>query len=48
MSLRNGGYLEQKFNRRTALESTTKLSYEALLPPLRQTAVTSSAFLSVG
>jgi hypothetical protein len=31
--------LTQKFNRRTALEPTTKLSYEALNPPLRQTAV---------
>src|SRR5690606_25621466 len=30
----------QKFNRRTTLEPTTKLSYEALHPPLRQTAVT--------
>jgi hypothetical protein len=27
------------FNRRTALEPITKLSYEALHPPLRQTAV---------
>ena len=36
---RSGGYLAQKFNRRTALEPTTKLSYEALHPPLRQTAV---------
>ena len=44
---RSGGFLAQKFNRRTALEPTTKLSYEALQPPLRQTAVTSSAFLSV-
>lgn len=32
-------FLAQKFNRRTALEPTTKLSYEALHPPLRQTAV---------
>ncbi len=31
----------QKFNRRTELEPTTKLSYEALHPPLRQTAVSS-------
>jgi len=30
----------QKFNRTTALEPTTKLSYEALHPTLRQTAVT--------
>ncbi|MFN8408309.1 MAG: hypothetical protein U0V45_03085 [Flavobacteriales bacterium] len=37
---RSGGYLALKFNRRTALEPTTKLSYEALHPPLRQTAVT--------
>ena len=37
---RSGGFLAQKFNRRTALEPTTKLSYEALYPPLRQTAVT--------
>jgi hypothetical protein len=36
---RSGGFLAQKFNRRTALEPTTKLSYEALHPPLRQTAV---------
>jgi hypothetical protein len=27
---RSGGFLAQKFNRRTALEPTTKLSYEAL------------------
>ncbi|WP_207759785.1 hypothetical protein, partial [Flavobacterium cyanobacteriorum] len=33
--------LAQKFNRRTTLEPTTNLSYEALHPPLRQTAVTS-------
>ncbi|SFO05622.1 hypothetical protein SAMN04488519_103256 [Algoriphagus ornithinivorans] len=38
---RSGGFLAQKFNRRTALEPTTKLSYEALNPPLRQTAVSS-------
>ncbi|MBK8442861.1 MAG: hypothetical protein IPL35_05345 [Sphingobacteriales bacterium] len=31
----------QMFKRRTALEPTTKLSYEALNPPLRQTAVSS-------
>jgi len=37
--LRSGGFLAQKFNRRTALEPTTKLSYEALHPPLRQAAV---------
>ncbi len=30
------------FNRRTALEPTTKLSYEVLNPPLRQTAVSTS------
>jgi len=36
-----GGFLAQKFNRRTTLEPTTKLSYEALNPPLRQTAVIS-------
>jgi hypothetical protein len=36
---RSGGFLAQMFNRRTALEPTTKLSYEALNPPLRQTAV---------
>lgn len=35
---RSSGILAQKFNRRTALETTTKLSYEALHPPLRQTA----------
>src|SRR5690554_7725755 len=34
------------FNRRTALEPTTKLSYEALHPPLRQTAVSGWAYLS--
>lgn len=38
---RSGGFLAQMFIRRTALEPTTKLSYEALNPPLRQTAVTS-------
>jgi hypothetical protein len=38
---RSGGFLAQKFNRRTALEPTTKLSYEELNPPLRQTAVSS-------
>jgi len=36
---RSGGLLAQKFNRRTTLEPTTKLSYEALHPPLRQAAV---------
>ena len=36
---RSGGFLAQKFNRRTALEPTTKLSYDALNPPLRQTDV---------
>jgi len=36
---RSGGFLAQMFNRSTALEPTTKLSYEALSPPLRQTAV---------
>src|SRR5690606_18266416 len=41
---RSGGFLAQKFNRRTALESTTKMSYEALHPPLRQTAVVRSVF----
>ena len=41
---RSGGFLAQKFNRRTALEPTTKLSYEALHPPLRQTAVSGSCF----
>jgi hypothetical protein len=41
---RSGGFLAQKFNRRTALEPTTKLSYEALPPPLRQTAVVRSVF----
>jgi hypothetical protein len=39
MSLRNGGYLEQKFNRRTALDPTTKLAYEALHQLLHKTAV---------
>jgi hypothetical protein len=42
---RSGGFLAQKFNRRTALEPTTKLSYEALNPPLRQTAVSGWQFL---
>jgi hypothetical protein len=46
---RSGGFLAQKFNRSTALEPTTKLSYEAIHPPLRQTAVSgwASLFLSV-
>ena len=39
-----GGFLAQKFNRRTALKLTTKLTYEALNPPLRQTAVGGSLF----
>jgi len=39
---RSGGFLSQKFNRSAALEPTTKLSYEALHPPLRQTAVIAS------
>jgi|GEM_PF-3790625 len=38
--LTQGGFLAQKFNRRTIVEPITKLSYEALLPPLRQAAVT--------
>ena len=41
---RSGGFLAQKFNRSTALDPTTKLSYEAQNPPLRQTAVTGSKF----
>jgi len=45
---RSGGFLAQEFNRRTALESTTKLSYEALHPPLRQTAVGGSFYSSSG
>jgi hypothetical protein len=44
---RSGGFLAQKFKRRTALEPTTKLSYEALHPPLRQTAVMCCASLSI-
>jgi hypothetical protein len=44
---RSGGFLAQKFNRRTALEPTTKLSNEAPHPPFRQTAVMRSLFLSV-
>ncbi len=36
---RSGGFLAQKFNRRTTHEPTTKPSYEALHPPLRQAAV---------
>src|SRR5699024_8612086 len=43
---RSGGFLAQKFNRSTALEPTTKLSYEAPNPPLRQTAVMGWAFSS--
>jgi len=31
---RRGGFFAQKFTRRTVLEPTTKLSYEALHPPL--------------
>ena len=42
---RSGGFLAQKFNRRTALEPNTKLSYEALHPPLRQTDVSRSPFI---
>jgi len=45
--LRCCGFLAQKFNRRTALEPTTKLSYEALNPPYCQTAVMPGAFLSL-
>mgnify|MGYP007060990595 CR=1 FL=1 len=41
---RSGGFLAQKFNRRTELEPCTKLSYEALNPPLRKTAVGSSFY----
>ena len=44
---RSGGFLAQKFNRSTALEPTTKLSYEALNPPLRQTAVSGSFYFLV-
>lgn len=44
---RSGGFLAQMFNRRTALEPTTKLSYEALNPPLCQTAVGGSGFYIV-
>ena len=45
----SGGFLAQKFNRRTELEPTTKQSYEALNRPLRQTAVSAvmAALLSV-
>ena len=42
---RSGGFLAQKFNRRTALEPNTKLSYEALHTPLRQTDVSRSPFI---
>jgi hypothetical protein len=42
---RSGGFLAQKFNRRTELEPTTKLSYKALHTPLRQTAVSGWALL---
>lgn len=37
--MRSGGFLAQKFNRSTAREPTTKLSYVALHSPLRQTPV---------
>jgi len=37
--LRSGEFLAQKFIRRTAFEPTTKLSSEALHPPLSQTPV---------
>ena len=43
---RSGGFLVQKFNRRTALEPTIKLSYKAQNPLLRQTAVMRSPFLA--
>jgi len=42
---RSGGFLVQRFNRRTALEPTTKLSYEALNQPLCQTAVVCRLFV---
>jgi hypothetical protein len=45
--LRSGGFLAQKFNRRTELELSSKLSFEALHPPLRKTAVSTSPFSSV-
>jgi len=43
-ALRSGGLSAQKFNRRTELEPATKLSYEALNPPLRKTAVQAYTF----
>jgi len=39
---RSGGFSEKNFNRRIALEPTTRLSYEALHTPLRQAAVSTS------
>jgi len=33
---RSGGFLAQNFNRSTRLKPITKLSYEALHPPLRK------------
>jgi len=42
-----GGFLAQKINRSNALESATKLSYEALNPPIPQTAVVRSYFLKL-
>lgn len=46
-ALRSGGFIAQKFNRRTVLEPCTKLSYEELNPPLRKTDVSGSGFLLV-
>jgi hypothetical protein len=46
-ALRSGGISAQKFNRRTALEPTTKLLGEALNPPLRKTDVSGSLFFLV-
>jgi hypothetical protein len=39
-----GGFAAQMFNRRTALEPTTKLSYKALNPLLRQAATVRLSF----
>jgi hypothetical protein len=41
-----GGFAAQMFNRRTALEPTTKLSYKALNPLLRQAATVRLSILS--
>jgi len=42
---RSGGFLPQMLIRNTTVCLPTKLSYEALNPPLRQTAVSGSFYL---